>query len=134
MAAPANDDIPMFHPERGLRHDGHPSRTFVSAARVYNALQRRFGCAATGEAGAACTYWRTPNGKMFKLEDPVVDPACASVMHINGRRDLFYSYEYANGLLRWVSQLCQSPPVPFRADESDLRLMLRPRPAGPSAV
>ena len=134
MVTPANDDIPMFHPHRGLRHDGHPSRTFVSAARVHNALQRRFGCAATGDGGAACTYWRTPNGKLFKVEDPVVDPACAPVMHANGRRDLFYSYEYANGLLRWVSELCQTPAVPLRADESDLRLMLRPRPSRPTAI
>lgn len=127
MVKPANDDIPVFHPGRGLRHDAHPSRTFVSAARVYNALRRRFGCEATGEGGAACTFWRTPNGKTFKVEDPVVDPACAPVLHANGRRALFYSYEYANGLLRWVSELCQTDPVPLRLDESDLRLMLTPR-------
>ena len=130
---PANDDVPVFHPARGLRHDAHPSRTFVSAARVYNALQRRFGCEPTGGGGAACTYWRTPNGKIFKVEDPVIDPACAPVLHANGRRALFYSYEYANGLLRWVSDLCQTTPVPLRADESDLRLMLKPRPV-PTAV
>ena len=134
MAKPANDDVPMFHPHGGLRHEGHPSRTFVSAARVYSALHRRFGCAPTGDAGAACTYWRTPNGKLFKVEDPVVDPSCASVLHADGRSALFYSYEYANGLLRWVSELCQEPPVPLRADESDLRVIMKPRLRDSSSV
>lgn len=132
MRKPANDDVPMFHPRRGLRHDGHPSRTFVSAARVCFALHRRFGCAPTGAGGTACTYWRTPDGTLFKVEDPIVDPACAPVLHANGRRALFYSYEYANGLLRWVSDLCQAPPAPFAADESDLRLMPEPKPTATS--
>lgn len=133
MVKPANDDVPVFHPRRGLRHDAHPSRTFVSAARVHNALCRRFGCEPTGDGGAASTYWRTPNGTIFKVEDPVVDPACAPVMHTNGRRALFYSYEYANGLLRWVNELCRAPAMPPEADESDLRLMRKPRPA-PTAI
>ena len=130
---PANDDVPVFHPERGLRHEAHPSRTFVSAARVYNALQRRFACEPTGSGGAASTYWRTPNGRLFKVEDPVTDPACAPVMSADGRRALYYSYEYANGLLRWVDELCRTEPMPLRVDERDLRLILKTRPV-PTAV
>ncbi|HEX9461187.1 MAG TPA: hypothetical protein VGB82_01185 [Alphaproteobacteria bacterium] len=131
MGKPANDDVPMFDARRGLRRDAHPSRSFVSATRVYDALQRRFGCMPTGEGGTACTHWRTPDGKPFTVEDPVFDPACAPVHSVTGRRSLFYSYQYANTLLRRVHALCQPEPVPLRLDESDLRAILKPQSTAP---
>jgi len=50
-------------------------------------------------------------------------------MRGDGRRTLYYSYEYANALLRWVSEICKpdaAPPPPLAAD-SDLRLISRPQ-------
>jgi len=128
MPKPANDDIPMFDARRGLRRDAHPSRTFVSARRLFDALQRRFGCFPTGIGGTASTFWQTPTGRMFAVHDPVGDPSCAPVMRGDGRRTLYYSYEYANALLRWVNEICQpdqAPPV--RAEESDRLLIARPQ-------
>jgi hypothetical protein len=127
VVKPANDDIPMFDARRGLRRDAHPSRSFVSATRVYDALQRRFGCAPTGDGGTACTFWQTPTGRSFTVEDPIYDPACAPVLRANGKRALFYSYQYANALLRRVNELCRTAPAPRMVlDESDLRLTARP--------
>jgi hypothetical protein len=133
MGKPANDDVPMFEASRGLRRDAHPSRSFVSATRLYDALQRRFGCMPTGEGGAACTHWLTPNGKPFTVEDPVIDPACASVMTADGKRLLYYSYQYANALLRRVNALCQMDQMEMsmRFDESDLRAILKPSSVTP---
>jgi hypothetical protein len=134
MGKPANDDVPMFEPSRGLRRDAHPSRSFVSATRLYDALQRRFGCMPTGEGGAACTHWLTPNGKPFTVEDPVIDPACASVMTAGGKRLLYYSYQYANALLRRVNALCQmdhAASMALRFEESDLRAILKPSSTNP---
>ncbi len=129
MRRPANDDIPMFDARRGLRRDAHPSRTFVSATRLFDALQRRFGCFPTGIGGTASTYWQTPTGRVFAVDDPVGDPACAPVLRGNGKRSLYYSYEYANALLRWVDQLCKQDtelkPRPV-VDERDLRLISKP--------
>lgn len=130
MAKPANDDVPIFDLRRGLRRDAHPTRSFVSAARVYDALHRRFGCEPTGNGGANCTFWLTPNGKRFTVEDPIIDPACASVQHADGKRTLFYSYQYANSLLRRVNELCQPPLVPAAPEQSDLRASLKPHAPG----
>lgn len=109
IAGAANDDVPLFDSDRGLRHTGHPTRSFVSAERVYNALRQRFGCMPTGGGGAAWTYWQTMRGRIFRVEDPIFDPACAPVLRADGKRSLFYSYEYANALLRRVNELSGEP-------------------------
>src|SRR5438046_724926 len=89
--------MPLFGPLVPVAlHDGagraHPSRTFVSAERVFDALRSGLGCREIGERGAGCSYWETPGGVRFRVDDPTTDLACAAVTRADGRRQLFYSY------------------------------------------
>jgi hypothetical protein len=81
----------------------HPTRTFISAERVYEALRSRLGCYETGERGPACSYWVTSAGTRFRVNDPMADLSSAPVMRNGGRQQLYYSYRYAVGLLRSVN-------------------------------
>jgi hypothetical protein len=82
-----------------------PWRSYVSAERMSDALRFRLGCQETDERGPACSYWLTPNGLRFRVDDPITDCASAPVMCRDGSRQFVYSHEYASRLLRHVNML-----------------------------
>jgi hypothetical protein len=82
-----------------------PWRSYVSAERLSDALRFRLGCQETGERGPACSYWLTPNGLRFRVDDPITDCASAPVMCRDGSREFVYSHAYASRLLRHVNML-----------------------------
>jgi hypothetical protein len=99
--------MPLFGSATSVAlHDGpgraHSTRTFVSAERVLDALRSGLGCREIGERGAGCSYWRTPGGVRFRVDDPTTDLACAAVVRADGRQQLFYSYQAAVALVRDV--------------------------------
>jgi hypothetical protein len=114
--------IEVFYPGKP-----RPTRTLVSATRVFNALRRRLGCVPTGERSPAGEYWLTPKGVRFPVKDPVVHQERAITV---GSRPLFYAYDYAYALLAHASWLVAHavPEEPTRpSSAADLLLDDPPR-------
>jgi hypothetical protein len=82
-----------------------PWRSYVTADRMADALRYRLGCLDTGERGPSCSYWVTPNGLRFRVDDPVADCASAPLICRDGSRQMVYSHAYATRLLRHVNML-----------------------------
>jgi hypothetical protein len=103
---PLGENEPVFPatPENSGTESPPPlrSRSYVSAKRVDHALIHRLGCRPTGERGPACSYWLTSNGIRFQVNDPIADRDSAAVVAGDGRRAMFYSYQYAASLLYHV--------------------------------
>lgn len=100
-ATPAKSEPKSPQPRRG--------RSYVSAKRVDHALIYRLGCRPTGERGPACSYWVTANDIRFQVNDPTADRDSAAVVAGDGRRAMFYSYQYAASLLYHVLWLNSGP-------------------------
>ena len=77
---------------------------FVSGDRLREILRDRLGCAPTGERELYFSYWVAPDGRRFRLVDPIVDPSGSYTMNAQGRWERVYSIHYARRLIAYLAR------------------------------
>lgn len=112
----------------------HPRRSFVSAQRIYDALRYRLGCRPADDFSNTCSYWFTPAGRSFKVDEPGSDYDVAAVVRRDGQQQMFFSYEYARTLLAHVASLINDEPAVRPEPEAEITRPIDLTPREPAAA
>jgi hypothetical protein len=94
-------DVFEFYPRQGS------GPRYVSASKLYAVLRGKLRCSDMGWRDRGSWYWITPNGVPFPVADPALDPDAKAVVGANGRRELYFSYDYARDLIGRVRSISE---------------------------
>ena len=95
------DAGPPSHDEDA--HDLLPAaRSYVSADRLRWVLRNRLGCVETPRRDRDATYWLAPDGRRFRVLNPVADPIGRPMVDADGRMGDVYAVCYVRTLLSFL--------------------------------
>src|SRR5437763_529863 len=95
---------------------------YISGERLREILRDRFGCSPTGERDLYCSFWIHPDGRRFRLLDPIIDPSGSYTVGPDGRWQRVYSIQYAQRLLAYLLGRAGSEPSPERTIEGKIEI------------
>jgi hypothetical protein len=78
------------------------ARSYISAERLHRVLRLRLGCVPTGERELYCSFWLAPDGRRFRLLDPISDPIGRPMVGSSGSTRALYTLDYARALLLYL--------------------------------
>jgi hypothetical protein len=93
---------------------------YISAARLNEILRDRLGCTPTGERELYCSYWIAPDGRRFRVLDPIIDPSGSYTVSRDGRWQRVYSIDYARRLLAYLLARMPAHPEPPRVPHLEI--------------